>query len=86
MARARLDRSEVNAGHPVESNCANEELPETLAQAAASDEVTDYRRGLGDLWPALAALAVGVLVFEWLWLSAGGGVRRGNRSLRGARA
>jgi len=77
----------VNAGHPVESNLrANEELPEALAQAAASDEVGTTRRGLGDLWPALAALAVGVLVFEWLWLSAGGGVRRGNRSLRGARA
>jgi hypothetical protein len=77
----------VNAGHPVESNLrANPELPEVLAQAAASDDGGATRQRLGDLWPALAALALGVLALEWLWTNVGAGGRRGARTAKGARA
>ena len=76
----------VNAGHPIESNLrANPELPGVLAQAAATDGDGATRQRLGDLWPALAALALGVLAFEWLWTSAGSGGGRWVRSPKGAR-
>jgi hypothetical protein len=77
----------VNAGHPVESNLrANPELPEVLAQAQATDDGGATRQRLGDLWPALAALALGLLAFEWLWINAVAGNKRWGRSPKGARA
>ncbi len=76
----------INAGHPVESNLrANPELPEVLAQAAASESSGATRQRLGDLWPALAALALGLLAFEWLWTSAGASGKRWVRLPKGAR-
>ncbi len=77
----------VNAGHPVESNLrANPDLPAVLAQARAADATGATRQRLGDLWPALAALALALLLFEWLWVSAGGGNKRWVRASKGARA
>jgi len=76
----------VNAGHPVESNLrANPELPEVLAQAGVSGDGGATRQRLGDLWPALAALALGLLAFEWLWTSVGAGGKRWVRQPKGAR-
>lgn len=76
----------VNAGHPVESNLrANDELPDALAQAGATDGAGATRDRLGDLWPALSAFAIGLLAFEWLWMNAIG-ARRTTRPLKGARA
>lgn len=75
----------INAGHPVESNLAvNPELAGTLTQATGDVSDGAGRDRLGDLWPALAALALGVLAFEWLWMAAGGGRMPG--FLRGARS
>jgi hypothetical protein len=77
----------VNAGHPVESNLrANPELPEVLAQAHVAEDGGATRQRLGDLWPALAAVALGVLAFEWLWISAGALNKRWTRPAKGARA
>jgi hypothetical protein len=76
----------VNAGHPVESNLrANPDLPAILAQATTAGDEGAARQRLGDLWPALAALALGLLAFEWLWSSSGGIGRRGIRTWKGAR-
>jgi hypothetical protein len=67
----------VNAGHPVESNLtANPELPGVLAAAQADPERGSTRERLGDLWPALAALALGLLAIEWLWTASGAGTGR----------
>lgn len=77
----------VNAGHPVESNLrANPDLPEVLAQAAATDGGGATRQRLGDLWPALAALALGLLALEWLWTTSGAGNKRWVRLPKGGRA
>ena len=77
----------VNAGHPVESNLrANPELPVVLAQAQAAEDGGATRQRLGDLWPALAALALGLLLVEWLWISFGGGSTRWVRMSKGVRA
>jgi hypothetical protein len=77
----------VNAGHPVESNLAmNPDLADALSSAAPSDDNGATRRRLGDLWPALAALALGVLAFEWVWATMGSGMRRLPGPLRGARS
>jgi hypothetical protein len=76
----------VNAGHPVESNLtANPDLPGVLASAQASPESGSTRQRLGDLWPALAAVALGVLAIEWLWTTSGAGTSRSIRWPKGAR-
>jgi hypothetical protein len=77
----------INAGHPVESNLtANPDLPSTLAAAQASPDQGAARQRLGDLWPFLAALALGVLAVEWLWTVSGAGTSRGIRLPKGARS
>ncbi len=77
----------VNAGHPIESNLrANPELPEVLAQAQATEATGGTRQRLGDLWPALAALSLGVLALEWIVTNAGTGSRRWARVPKGARS
>jgi hypothetical protein len=76
----------VNAGHPVESNLTvNADLPDVLATAAPSGGNSPTRQRLGDLWPALAALALAVLAFEWFWTNMCSGTRRLPGLLRGAR-
>ena len=76
----------VNAGHPDESNLSvNSDLPGVLATAAASGANGSTRQRLGDLWPALAALALGVLAFEWLWTTVGAGMVRRPGFTRGVR-
>lgn len=76
----------INAGHPVESNLSvNPDLGGVLAQAADSGESGSTRDRLGDLWPALAALALGVLAVEWLWSNGGAGMGRMPGRIRGAR-
>jgi hypothetical protein len=76
----------VNAGHPTESNLtANPDLPSTLATAQASADAGPTRERLGDLWPALAALALGLLAVEWLWTTSGAGTSRGIRLPKGVR-
>jgi hypothetical protein len=76
----------VNAGHPTESNlAANPDLPSTLATAQASADAGPTRERLGDLWPALAALALGLLAVEWLWTTSGAGTSRGIRLPKGVR-
>jgi hypothetical protein len=77
----------VNAGHPVESNLtANPDLPGVLASAQAAPESGSTRQRLGDLWPALAAVALGVLAIEWLWTTSGAGTSRSLRWPKGARS
>jgi hypothetical protein len=60
----------VNAGHPQESNLrADPELPAVLSAATASSNAGSGVT-LSDLWPVLAAIALGCLLFEWLWSTA----------------
>ncbi len=55
----------VNAGHPRESDLrADAELEEILATASAGEE-GGVDRVMNDLWPALAAVALLVLLIEW---------------------
>lgn len=76
----------VNAGHPVESNLtANPDLPSVLAAAQANPDSGMTRERLGDLWPLLAALALGLLALEWFWTASGAGTGRGLRPLKGVR-
>lgn len=76
----------VNAGHPVESNLrANPELPAVLAQAVTTSDAGSIRRHLGDLWPALAAVALGLLALEWLLANVGAGNVPRVRTPKGAR-
>lgn len=64
----------VNAGHPVESNLtANPDLPGLLATAQAAPEHGTASERLGDLWPVLAMLALGLLAIEWFWATTGAG-------------
>lgn len=60
----------VNAGHPAESNLApNADLAATLALARPTGDA-GAARDLADLWPALAAAALLLLLLEWaltLW-------------------
>lgn len=56
----------VNAGHPRESDLTpNPNLAPTLAAAHASGDA-GAASTLSDFWPALAAAALVVLLFEWL--------------------
>lgn len=56
----------VNAGHATESDLrARAELPDVLATARASGD-DGSRSSVADLWPILVAVAVAVLVLEWL--------------------
>jgi len=66
----------VNAGHTAESDLRpNPSLPGALTAASETagtlaDEAADR---LADLWPLLAAIALGLLVVEWLVAAARGG-------------
>ncbi len=67
----------IAAGHPTESNLtANPDLPDVLASAGAAPAERSLPRRLGDLWPLLAGLALGLLVLEWFWAVMGPGSRR----------
>jgi len=67
----------IAAGHPTESNLtANPDLPDVLASAGAAQAEDSTPRQLGDLWPVLAGLALGLLVVEWFWAVMGPGSRR----------
>jgi hypothetical protein len=60
----------VNAGHPQESDLrADSELPAVLSAATASSNAGSGVT-LSDLWPVLVAIALGCLLFEWLWSTA----------------
>ena len=67
----------IDAGHPTESNLsANPDLPATLATAEADPENRPDQERLGDLWPILAAGALGLLALEWFLMVTGAGTRR----------
>jgi hypothetical protein len=71
----------VNAGHPRESNLrADPELPAVLSGATASSNATSGVT-LSDLWPVLVAIALGCLLFEWIWATR---PRRKATGLRGS--
>lgn len=72
----------VNAGHEQESNLrANDDVSQTLALAQGSDS-GQASATLQDLWPVLAAVALALLVVEWLWATVAG--RRRPRVARSA--
>jgi hypothetical protein len=71
----------VNAGHPRESDLrSNADLPAILtgADGAASTTVLSLA---SDLWPALVAAAVLILLIEWGWLSVRSPGRGTSRSI-----
>lgn len=62
----------IDAGHPTESNLtANPDLPAILATAQTSSDTGAIQQRLGDLWPLLAMLALGLLAVEWFWVMRG---------------
>lgn len=56
----------INAGHPEESDLRpNPFLQNLLSDVVQSEEVSSIRQR-SDLWPILIALAIGVLIVEWI--------------------
>jgi hypothetical protein len=56
----------VNAGHPTESDLRiNLDLPALVAQSGGADQGST-RSSLFDLWPAVVAVAFGLLALEWI--------------------
>lgn len=62
----------INAGHPAESDLRpNGALDDALQGGNAPDLAVAERRGLADLWPMLAGIAMAVVALEWLVFRAG---------------
>ena len=56
----------INAGHPEESDLRpNPFLQDVLSDVVRTDEATAVRQR-SDLWPILIAIAIGVLIVEWI--------------------
>ena len=76
----------INAGHPLESNLAvNPDLRDTFARPRPVGKRIDPGTP-GRSLAALAALALGLLAFEWLWTNMGAGMGRRPGLTRGSRS